>query len=1439
MEHKRLAVAQAGRIGGGHGDGVVTGIGETGIRLQRAAAAAVVDEADEGRRRDGQDEAVAGIRIRGRKGQGQSATLRQCLIADGIQRWRPVHVPNLQGKAAGVREAVGVGDSDGDGIRASRREAGRKGERSAAVAVVRQAGEGRSRQRQGEAVADIGVGGRQGHELRPALVHDQVGQGIEHRGMIGIGRTGEKDPAVVGRHGRPRTGAAHPRRPADDGGPVAGVRLEEELAVGVRRIQAQAQHGDGGAASRRVLHRQVDGNVPQRIAAGIQFLQIEGPRLLQIGGHHLQALAGIQGIDGRRHHVTPGVGAQARGIHRRGEHGHHRGGDGDVHLVGRRVHRQYRGWPVRRQGLEAGRVAAEDVACRAIGTGIHREGDGLGGDGLAGDDLAFHQGLHAEAGAHRLAGLDVPEGAVLAGRGDGQAVHVHQPRIATHEQLQAGVQRRPRRGIGDLHHQVIDLVGDDVGRPHAAGMAHHHVEAGRPQHLHRGARRAAHRHRRRQAAAGDGAAEVDVQAVGADAVSPHDELAAGHAARADVAQGHAVHTVDQADIGDIRPQAGPHWRQPGGHAHAGVHAGQGEGAGAVAQQQGDLEELFQGLDAAVDDDDARDGVALGIGDHHQLGAAGDAAARRPAGAAASSATATTAASAATDPGAAEAIADTAGARLVHHRLADGDRRAANGQHHGEHGDVEIGGIRGIDHALVHQIVDLTLTQRPRIDVGKHDLAGIEMDDLHRRRAGHRLGRRRQVVDGRGDQGVLLVVPQGHVQAEGRGARIQCRGNHPGAATDAYRGVLPRTAAHLHAVLGGDHGQGIQYRRRQRRGVLHRRRARHGGQVRAVPGEGHLHGNHPIGQATGIDAVEGHGPRPVGGGIDCAGGPHTALIHQRHHEGVGAAGPGAKAHLAAHTCTGGCRDHIEATGRPDPRPQHRVILQIGSRRAHLAHQGHGAHRLDGIVTVDTQGAQRRGARGRTQRRCEAHHQVTCLTGLQVEGQGFAQRRCRAEQAVVHTQGAHAQRTGAGIGDGEHLVDGAAFLHRAEIDPGEGLDPAGLHRRHAAAGHRHRHGGTGIAQQRDGAGEIALGAGGETHRHRVRGGAGRHLEAGGREHAEGRTAGLHVAHREGGAAGVAHRQGQAGAGAHQHLAEIEARRRHRQHRQRRVVDRQGKGLRPGEARTVGDGHRHTRVDPRIAEARRDKQLPRTIAIVRQADEGRPGKGQNQGIATIRVGRQERDCDGSPLVQRLIPQRRQAGRPRHIVHRQGEGLAVTQATQVGHGDGNGIVTGIGKARGGNEFACTVTIVRQAGEGRPCHGIDQHIGGVGIRGRQGDDQGSVFVQAGVGQGSQHWWMVGGCERGNRDIVDIPTCAFIIGTAATRPGGNVEKSHPNRLAGIGSHVHVTLRPARGIGRHSTQVGPVAPRAADRVPHRNMHLAPVTAGVGKPLLEAQVDFFGA
>ena len=93
-------------------------------------------------------------------------------------------------------------------------------------------------------------------------------------------------------------------------------------------------------------------------------------------------------------------------------------------------------------------------------------------------------------------------------------------------------------------------------------------------------------------------------------------------------------------------------------------------------------------------------------------------------------------------------------------------------------------------------------------------------------------------------------------------------------------------------------------------------------------------------------------------------------------------------------------------------------------------------------------------------------------------------------------------------------------------------------------------------------------------------------------------------------------------------------------------------------------------------------------------------------------------------------------------------------------------------------------------------------------------------------------------DVIKVPTCAFIIGTAATRPGGNVEKSHPNRLAGIGSHVHVTLRPARGIGRHSTQVGPVAPRAADRVPHRNMHLAPVTAGVGKPLLEAQMHLFG-
>ena len=127
--------------------------------------------------------------------------------------------------------------------------------------------------------------------------------------MIGIGRTGEEDPAVVGRCVRPRAGAAHPRGPADDGGPVAGVRLEEELAVGMRRIQAQAQHGDGGAARRRVFYRrQVHGNVAHGLICGIQLFQVEGAGLLQVGGHHLQALAGVQRIDGCRHHVAPGVG---------------------------------------------------------------------------------------------------------------------------------------------------------------------------------------------------------------------------------------------------------------------------------------------------------------------------------------------------------------------------------------------------------------------------------------------------------------------------------------------------------------------------------------------------------------------------------------------------------------------------------------------------------------------------------------------------------------------------------------------------------------------------------------------------------------------------------------------------------------------------------------------------------------------------------------------------------------------------------------------------------------------------------------------------------------------------------------------------------------------------------------------------------------------------
>ena len=146
MEREGLAVAQAGGIGGGHGEGVVAGVVKAREQLQGPHAVAVVRQAGEVWSRHGQAEHVPAVGIGGREGQGQAAAFIHALIGDGIQRGCLVYIEHLQDKAARVREAAGVGDGDGDGIRASRREAGRKGERSAAVAVVGKGDEGRARQ---------------------------------------------------------------------------------------------------------------------------------------------------------------------------------------------------------------------------------------------------------------------------------------------------------------------------------------------------------------------------------------------------------------------------------------------------------------------------------------------------------------------------------------------------------------------------------------------------------------------------------------------------------------------------------------------------------------------------------------------------------------------------------------------------------------------------------------------------------------------------------------------------------------------------------------------------------------------------------------------------------------------------------------------------------------------------------------------------------------------------------------------------------------------------------------------------------------------------------------------------------------------------------------------------------------------------------------------
>ena len=159
------------------------------------------------------------------------------------------------------------------------------------------------------------------------------------------------------------------------------------MAVGIRAVQAKAQHSNGGTARRRVHRGKIRRDVFHRLAGCIQFFQVEGSGLYQVGRDDLKPFAVILRIDVIHHHVGPGVRNNASRWW--GQHGKHRGGNRDVGLPVGRIDADDNRCGISRQRFEVWRVHIDDIARHALGSNIDGKSYVFGRNRLAGNDLSF------------------------------------------------------------------------------------------------------------------------------------------------------------------------------------------------------------------------------------------------------------------------------------------------------------------------------------------------------------------------------------------------------------------------------------------------------------------------------------------------------------------------------------------------------------------------------------------------------------------------------------------------------------------------------------------------------------------------------------------------------------------------------------------------------------------------------------------------------------------------------------------------------------------------------------------------------------------------------------------------------------------------------------------------------------------------------------------
>ena len=528
-------------------------------------------------------------------------------------------------------------------------------------------------------------------------------------------------------------------------------------------------------------------------------------------------------------------------------------------------------------------------------------------------------------------------------------------------------------------------------------MTHNHVEAGRAEDLHRGAGRAADGFGLGQSAAAEETGEVDVDIMRADAVASNDELTGTGLLRPDRSDIDAIGRAGGIDLGNVGARARPDGRQAGRQHYVRHHVGQIETGRSVLDRNRDLEELLQRLDPAVDDDDAGNRLSAWRLDDDNIRAAGDTTGYGPRWGGA-------AATAADGPAAGTAAVSGTRTGRYGHRLAYRDRELTDGQHDGEHRDVEVARIVEIDDAAVDQQLRFLDGQRTRACLGDNDRRRIDVSDQDRIGRGGRLRCRREVVDRGRDQRIFAIRSQRNVEAESRRRRIQFGRNGTRPAFDPDRRVGTRGATYLYDLLHARRRHRIEHGRRQRAGIFDCRRADKG-----VEGaKHHAELQNAVIERTGIDSRKGNigtanrrKQRAAGAGATLIRQDDVKQKGRRMRRELDAAGDVRTVSIV---------DHAVDTGA-----ENRNIDQ-GHRRRYLRAQRDDLRRFVRIVTVNSELTAR--AAAATATRCsENDGNILCLARIENERDALSRQCADDKIGVIADHIADVQRCVSGITDSQ--------------------------------------------------------------------------------------------------------------------------------------------------------------------------------------------------------------------------------------------------------------------------------------------------------------------------------------------------------------------------------------------------------------------------------------